>query len=52
MTNYHLMPATTLPSLMAQEAKEKRRKVLEEVRERRKIIYSRYFKKLRAQKPS
>jgi len=29
MTNYHLTPPTILPSLTVQEAKEKRRKVLE-----------------------
>jgi hypothetical protein len=34
MTNYHIIPPTTLPSLAAQEAKEKRRKVFEAVRER------------------
>src|SRR5215467_2139577 len=35
MSNYHLQPRTTLPSLAAQEAKEKRRKQLEAVRQRR-----------------
>ncbi len=48
MKAYNLTPPTTLPSLAVQEAREKRRKVLEEVRARRKIIYTRYFTKLRA----
>jgi len=38
-----------LPSLASQEAREKRRKVLETVRERRKIIYHRFYKKMQAQ---
>lgn len=38
MTDYHLKPAMLL-SLVVQEKKEKRRKVLEEVMKRRKIIY-------------
>ncbi len=42
MTNYHLTPPTILPSLAIQEAKEKRRKVLEAVRARRKIIYQQF----------
>jgi len=46
MTNYHLTPPTLLPSLAVQEAKEKRRKVLEAVRARRKIIYTRFRKKI------
>jgi len=41
MTDYHLKPAM-LPSLMVQEKKEKRRKQLEEVRKRRKIIYQKF----------
>jgi len=41
MTDYHLKPAI-LPSLVAQEKKEKRRKLLEEVRKRRKIIYQKF----------
>ena len=49
MTDYHLTPPTTLPSLAVQEAKEKRRKVLEAVRARRKIIYSQFMKKRRLQ---
>ncbi len=31
MTNYHLKPLTTLPSLASQEAREQRRKQLEKV---------------------
>jgi hypothetical protein len=46
MTNYHLIPATTLPSLAVQEAKEKRRHVLEAVRQRRKIIYQRFRERM------
>jgi len=42
MTDYHLKPGM-LPSLVAQEKKEKRRKLLEEVRKRRKIIYKRFM---------
>ena len=46
MTNYHLTPPTILPSFTVQEAKEKRRKVLEAVRARRKIIYQRFREKM------
>ena len=49
MTNYHLTPPATLPSLVVQEAKEKRRRVLAEVRARRKIMYTRFHKKMQAQ---
>ncbi len=35
MTNYHLKPLLTLPSLAAQEAKAERQHVLEAVRKRR-----------------
>jgi len=49
MTNYHLTPPTILPSLAVQEAKEKRRRVLEAVRARRKIIYTRFHQKMQAQ---
>ena len=35
MSNSHLKPLTTLPSLATQEAKAQRKRVLEEVRERR-----------------
>jgi hypothetical protein len=39
MTNYNLKPIT--PRSFVQDKKEKRRKVLEAVRARRKIIYQR-----------
>jgi len=41
ITDYNLKPGI-LPSLVTSEAKEKRRKILEEVRKRRKIIYQRF----------
>ena len=46
MTDYHLKPLTTLPSLAAAEAREKRRKQLEAVRDRRKIIYQRFRERM------
>jgi len=46
MTNYHLTPPTILPLLAVQETKEKRRKVLAAVRQRRKIMYQRVNKKM------
>ena len=49
MTNYHLTAPTTLPSLAVQEAKEKRRKVLAAVRQRRAIIYQRFREKMQLQ---
>jgi hypothetical protein len=49
MTNYHLTPPAMLPLLAVRKAKEKRRKVLEAVRERRKINYSNFYKKMRLQ---
>ena len=49
MTQYNLTPPATLPSLVVQEAREKRRKVLEAVRARRKIIYTRFHHKMQAQ---
>jgi hypothetical protein len=49
MTNYYLTPPTILPSLAVQEAKEKRRRVLEAVRARRKIIYTRFHQKMQVQ---
>ncbi len=49
MTNYHLTPPATLPSLTVQEAKQERRKVLEAVRARREIMYNRFREKLTAQ---
>jgi hypothetical protein len=45
MTAYHLKPAI-LPFPPFNEEKEKRRKVLEEVRARRKIIYTNFYKKM------
>ncbi len=41
MSNYHLKPLIP-PSLLAQDAKEKRRKVLEAVRARRRDIYRQF----------
>src|SRR5213078_3008570 len=41
MTSYNLKP-NTLPSLAAKSTKEKRKKVLEAVRARRKINYQRF----------
>jgi hypothetical protein len=46
MTNYGLKPPLTLPSLAIQEAKEKRKQVLQGVWERRKIMYKKYQQKL------
>ena len=51
MSNYHLKPIIP-PSLVAQDAKEKRRKVLEAVRARRKIIYAQFKKKMQLQAAS
>jgi hypothetical protein len=48
MTNYHLIPPTTLPSFAVQEAREKRRKVLEAARNSRRENYRRYYAKLKA----
>jgi hypothetical protein len=45
MSDY-MLQSSILPSPTFNEAKEKRRKVLAAVRERRKIIYQRYMKKL------
>lgn len=49
MTNYHLTPRTTLRSLAVQEAKEKRRKVLEAARRVRRENYQRFTRKVLAQ---
>jgi hypothetical protein len=46
MSNYQLTPLTTLPSLAVKDTKEKRRKLLEEVRQRRKIIYQRFRQRM------
>jgi hypothetical protein len=51
MNEYNLTAHTTLPSLPAQEAKEKRRKVLEAVRERRKVNYQRFREKIKKAYP-
>jgi hypothetical protein len=44
MSNYHLKPIIP-PSIAAQEKKAARKKLLEGVRARRKIIYQRFEKK-------
>jgi len=49
MSEYHLTPPTTLPSLAVQEAKEKRRKVLEAVWKRRRENYRNFLKKMQLQ---
>ncbi|HYT42668.1 MAG TPA: hypothetical protein VEP90_09995 [Methylomirabilota bacterium] len=51
MTNYNLKPKNS-PSLFVREKKEKRQKVLEAVRERRKEIYKRLQKKMQLQADS
>jgi len=48
MSNYNLKPIT-LPSLLTLDAKEKRKKVLAAVRQRRKIIYQRFRKNIQQQ---
>ncbi len=48
MSEYHL-PIKQLPLLAAQEVREKRKQVLEAVYERRRVIYSRFYKKIRLQ---
>jgi hypothetical protein len=47
MSEYKLTPLATLPSFAVQETRENRRKVLEAVRKRRKIIYTNFYKKMR-----
>ena len=49
MTNYHLTPPTTLPSLAAKEAREKRQQVLAAVRQRRKRVYRHFRERMREQ---
>ena len=49
MTNYHLTPPQTLPSLAAKEACEKRRQVLAAVRQRRKRIYRHFREHMKEQ---
>ena len=46
MSEYHLTPPATLPSLAVQEAKEKRHKVLEAARRVRGENYKRFYKKM------
>jgi hypothetical protein len=46
MTNYHLIPPVTLPSRAVQEAKEKRRKVLEAAAHTRKANYQRFLRRM------
>jgi hypothetical protein len=45
MTNYHLTPPATLPSHAVQEAREKRRKVLEAAEQSRKANYERFLRR-------
>jgi hypothetical protein len=52
MTNYHLTPPTPFPPLAVHDAKEKRRKVLDGVRTRRKLIYQRFSQKMQLQASS
>ncbi|SRR6266702_1967568 len=49
MTNYHLTSPTTLPSLAVQEAKEKRKQVLERAAQTRRANYLAFLKKRRLQ---
>jgi hypothetical protein len=51
MTSYNLKPIIP-PSLAAQEKKEERRRVLEAVRERRKIMYKNFHEKLKQHSPT
>jgi flagellar motility protein MotE (MotC chaperone) len=46
MTNYHLTPAAPLPSQTVQEAKAKRRKVLEAAAQTRKANYQRFLQRM------
>ena len=47
MTEYHLTPPTILPSLAVQEAREKRRKVLEAAAQVRRANYHAFMEKKR-----
>jgi len=49
MTEYNLTPPTILPSLEAQEAREKRRRVLNAVYQRRKQSYLRFRERMQKQ---
>lgn len=51
MTDYHQKPPQTLPSFAWQEAKEKRKKLLEAVRQRRAGLYQRMRNRNKAVKP-
>ena len=46
MTNYHLTPPALLPSVAVQEAKAKRRKVLEAAERTRKANYQRFLQRM------
>jgi hypothetical protein len=47
MSNYHLKPLPTLPSQAVQEKKAARKKLLEEVAKRRKLLYQRFREKMK-----
>jgi hypothetical protein len=49
MTNYHLKALTTLPSLASQEARDKRRKVLEAAQKVSRENYKRFRQKMQEQ---
>jgi len=49
MTEYNLTPPTISPMRAVQEGREKRRKILEAVRRRRKVIYARFNQKMQVQ---
>jgi len=49
MSEYHLPPPPTLPSLAVLEAKERRRRVLEAAAKVRKENYKRFYQKIQAQ---
>jgi len=46
MTTYNLKPPDTLPSFAWQEAREKRRRVLDAVRRRRVDVYKRFRERI------
>jgi hypothetical protein len=52
MTTSHVKPLSTLTSSAAQDAREKRRKQLQHVQERRRVIYNRFREKMKQYKPS
>lgn len=49
MTDYHLQPPQTLPTLAWQERKEKRKQLLAAIRQRRAERYKRFLQKMRLQ---